>query len=203
MTGPDQPSPLGDDERSDNPADVTQILSDLSGGQAKARDELFDAVYARLRALAENKLYAERRGHTLQPTALVHEAYMKLVDQSRVTWKSRTHFYAVAAQAMRRVLIDSARHKKREKRGGGWQRVTLDDAFNESDDHDVDLDSLKEALQKMETLDPRQARVVELRLFGGLSADDTADLLDISTRTVDRDWKMGQAWLRKELGHEE
>ena len=179
--------------------DITSMLNDAGPGNAAARDALLEAVYDEIRALAEGKLRQERAGHTLQPTALVHEAYLKLVDQTRVNWQGRTHFLAVAAQAMRRILIDHARRREREKRGGSWRRVTLYDAFALRTDHDLDVVALHEALEKMARLDARQAKVVELRLFGGLTAEETARMLDVSTRTVDRDWKMGQAWLRREL----
>ncbi|MBT8485283.1 MAG: sigma-70 family RNA polymerase sigma factor [Phycisphaerae bacterium] len=182
-----------------SPERLTALLSDMSAGDRGACDALLDAVYQRLRSLAERKLDRERAGHTLQPTALVHEAYMKLVDQKKVNWQGRTHFYAIAAQAMHRVLIDHARQKKREKRGGDWRRVTLDDAFDLQGQSPIDFLALQEALEKMERLDPRQARVVELRLFGGLSAEEASELLEVSSRTVERDWKMGQAWLRREL----
>jgi RNA polymerase sigma factor (TIGR02999 family) len=179
--------------------DVTAILNDFDGGDRRAGDVLLGAVYDELHALAERRLRGEQRGHTLQPTALVHEAYLKLVDQSRVHWQGRTHFKAVAAQAMQRVLVDHARHKKRQKRGGGWRQVTLHDAYALRRDHQVDALALTEAMEAMRALDERQAKVVELRLFGGLTVAETAGLLGVATRTVERDWKMGQAWLRREL----
>ena len=135
----------------------------------------------------------------MQPTALVHEAYLRLVDQSRVDWQGQTHFKAVAAEAMRRLLIDNARSRNRQKRGGGWQRVTLRDAFHLTRDRALDAAALSEALERMGELDERMAKVVEYRLLGGLSSEETANLLNKSTRTVERDWKMGQAWLRREL----
>ena len=179
--------------------DITSILNEAGPGNESARDALLEAVYGEIRALAEARLRQERAGHTLQPTALVHEAYLKLVDQTRVNWQGRTHFLAVAAQAMRRILIDHARRRGREKHGGGWRRVTLYDAFALKADHDLDVVALHEALEKMARLDERQANVVELRLFGGLTTEETARMLEVSTRTVERDWKMGQAWLRREL----
>ena len=149
--------------------------------------------------MAAKALRRERPDHTLQATALVHEAYLKLVDQTRVDWQGSTHFKAVAAVAIRRVLIDHARSKKREKRGGNWRKVTLHDAFALAEKNDLDMISLHEAMEKMRKIDERQHKVVELRLFGGLSSDDTAKILDVSLRTVERDWKMGKTWLRREL----
>ena len=180
--------------------DITAMLTAKIDGDRRSADALLEAVYDELRSLADGKLRRERAAHTLQPTALVHEAYMKLVDQERVSWQGKTHFYAVAAQAMQRILVDHARHGKRQKRGGGWQKVELDDACIMEDQPALDLLALEQAMEKMKALDPRQARVVELRLFGGLTADETAQMLDVSVRTVDRDWTMAQAWLRRELG---
>jgi RNA polymerase sigma factor (TIGR02999 family) len=179
--------------------DVTQLLSDAYEGKPRAAETLMPVVYDELRNLAANYLHQERHNHTLQPTALVHEACMKLIDQTRVNWQGTTHFRAVAAQAMQRVLIDHARGKNRQKRGGGWQKVTMHDAFTLTDDSKIDVEALHEALEKMRQLDERQAKVIELRVFGGLSGAETAKYLDVSERTVDRDWKMGLAWLRREL----
>jgi RNA polymerase sigma-70 factor (ECF subfamily) len=179
--------------------DATELVTDLSGGDARAADALLPLVYDELRGLAEGYLRRERPDHTLQPTALVHEAYLKLVDQRRVDWQGRTHFKAVAAQAMRRVLIDHARTQGREKRGGGWRRVPMYDAFQLGGGRGLSPHELLDALERMRTIDERQARVVELRLFGGLSGEEAARILGVSVRTVERDWKMGQAWLRREL----
>jgi RNA polymerase sigma factor (TIGR02999 family) len=183
--------------------DLTATLSDLATGDQGLRDELLEAVYEELRELAEAKLEREPPGHTLQPTALVHEAYLRLIDQTRVNWQGRTHFIAVATIAMRRVLIDHARRRGREKRGGKWRRVALDDAFALTTDSQLDLVELDEALASMRRLDERQADIVELRLLGGLTGKETAVALDVSARTVDRDWRIGLAWLRRELGREE
>jgi RNA polymerase sigma factor (TIGR02999 family) len=179
--------------------DVTGLVTDLSGGDRRAADKLLPLVYEELQDLARGYLGRERRGHTLQPTALVHEAYLKLVDQSRVDWKGRTHFKAVAAQAMHRVLVDHARAAGREKRGGRWRRVPIYDAFQLGGRRPLDPLDLHDALEKMRELDERQADVLELRLFGGLSGEEAARILGVSVRTVERDWKMGQAWLRREL----
>lgn len=179
--------------------DATSLLTDITGGDGRAADELLPLVYAELRRLAEGYLQRERPDHTLQPTALVHEAYLKLIDQSRVSWQGPAHFKAVAAGAMQRVLIDHARGRKREKRGGGWRRLPLYDAFLLAGHDPLDALALGEAIEKMRSLDERQARVVELRLYGGLTGEEVARLLGVSTRTVERDWRMGQAWLRREL----
>ena len=179
--------------------DVTQLLTDASEGKQQAAETLMPLVYEQLKSLAENYLHRERAGHTLQPTALVHEAFMKLVDQTRVNWQGTTHFRAVAAQAMQRVLIDHARGKNRQKRGGGWQKITLHDAFTLTDDSEVDVEQLHEALEKMREVDERQAKIVEMRVFGGMSSAEAAHALNVSDRTVERDWKMGLAWLRREL----
>ncbi|MHC5112992.1 MAG: sigma-70 family RNA polymerase sigma factor [Planctomycetota bacterium] len=180
-------------------SDLTETVCLGPDDPRSTADELMEQVYQELHELARDKLKREGKGHMLQPTALVHEAYLKLVDQTRVTWQGRTHFYAIASQAMQRVLLDEARHRNREKRGGGWRRVTLDDAFSVGADRPLDIMSLHEALERMATLDERQAKVMKLRVFGGLSVDETAELLDVSARTVERDWKMGRAWLRREL----
>ncbi len=177
----------------------TELLSKITAGDPRAADELLELVYPQLHQLAERSLRRERPDHTLQATALVHEAYIKLIDQTRVDWQGQTHFKAVAAMAMGRILIDSARARNREKRGGGWRRVTLHDAFQLSKQRELDPLELAEALETMKQLDARQAAVVEYRLFGGLTNEETARLLDVSIRTVERDWKMAQAWLRREL----
>jgi len=180
-------------------SNVTALVADLSGGNARAADGLLPLVYDELHELANGYLQQERPGHTLQPTALVHEAYLRLVDQDRVDWNGKTHFKAVAAQAMRRALIDHARARRREKRGGKWRQVTLHDAFQLGGAQPLDILAFAETLERMRDLDPRQAEVVELRVFGGLAGEEIARILDVSTRTVERDWKMGQAWLRREL----
>jgi len=161
-------------------------------------------VYDELRRLARAFMARENRDHTLQPTALVHEAYLRLVDQSRVNWQGRTHFRAVGARVMRRILIDHARRREGLKRGGGQQRVTLGDSLLQPPDPDVDLPellSLNDALDKLARLDERQARVIELRFFGGLTMSEIAEALGVSERTVGDDWKHGRAWLRRELSH--
>ncbi len=182
-----------------SPDDVTKLLTEIGRGDERAADRLLPCLYEELRELAEGYLRRERPDHILQPTALVHEAYLRLVDQSRVNWQGDTHFKAVAAEAMHRVLIDHARREKRQKRGGSWRRMALDDAFVLAGERDLDPLVLEEALDRMRQLDERQCRVVELRLFGGLTNDEIAKVLDTSLRTVERDWKMGRTWLRREL----
>ncbi len=182
-----------------SPPDATELLTDLCGGTERAADQLMPIVYEELHAVAEGYLRRERKSHTLQPTALVHEAYMRLVDQNRVDWQGKTHFRAIAAFAMHRVLVDHARARNREKRGGKWRRVTLYDAFLLAGKGELDPLALHDALEKMRDIDERQCKVVELRLFGGLSSAETARMLEVSPRTVERDWRMGQAWLRREM----
>ena len=186
-------------------SEVTGILTELSRRQPDARaspEQLLPLVYDELRRLARSYLRRERPGHTLQATALVHEAYEKLADQSRVDWRGRSHFFAVAAQLMRRVLIDHARHRGRLKRGGRDQRVTLEGIEGAPVGSEFDLDellSLDRALTKLEGLDRREARVVELRYFAGMSAKEVAGFLDVSERTVRSDWAHARAWLKNEL----
>jgi RNA polymerase sigma factor (TIGR02999 family) len=183
--------------------DLVAKLSDPSGSSASAK-ELMPLVYDALRRRARLYMSRERREHTLQPTALVHEVYMKLVDQTRVNWRGRTHFFAVGAEAMRRILIDHARGHRREKRGGDWQRVTLAEPVI-SAEQDLDIDELlhlHQAIEKLARLDERQARIVELRFFGGLKMDEIAHVLGVSKRTVEDDWVHARAWLKRELSRE-
>ena len=179
--------------------DVTELLLRASEGDRESIDRLLPLVYDELRRLAEHQLHSERRDHTLQATALVHEAYMSLVDQTRVQWKNRAHFFAVAAQAIRRILVDHARSKQRAKRGGGWKRVDLDDQSSAAAEPSDDLVSLDSALTAFADEHPDQARVVEMRFFGGLTADETARVLGVSTRTVERRWQYARAWLHRAL----
>jgi RNA polymerase sigma factor (TIGR02999 family) len=178
---------------------VSQVLEDMKAGDHRAADKLLPLVYDEFRALARHYLAQERANHTLQPTALVHEAYMKLVDQTRVDWQGRSHFFAVAAQAMRRILVDHARSRQRDKRGGGRARVVLDEEVALSPQKDEDVLALDEALQRLAKLDPRQAKVVELRFFGGMNVEEVAQALGVSKRTVEGDWTFARAWLSKEL----
>jgi RNA polymerase sigma factor (TIGR02999 family) len=180
--------------------DVTQILHEVSGGDRDAPARLMPLVYQELRRLANHYLQQERQDHTLQPTALVHEAYLKLIDQERVDWQNRAHFFGVAAQLMRRILVDHARRHRASKRGGFQQKLTLDEAADYSQPRDVDLLALDDALNALAQLDARQSRIVELRFFGGLTIEETAEALSVSPATVKVDWNMAKAWLRREIG---
>jgi RNA polymerase sigma-70 factor, ECF subfamily len=179
--------------------DVTNILKRASAGDDSAVNRLLPLVYDELRALAESYLQRERPDLTLQATALVHEAYVRLVKQEDVEWQNRAHFFALAAQAIRRILVDHARGRERVKRGGDRQRVRLDEDLAAPGDRDLDLLAIDEALLSLTQLHPRQAQIVELRFFGGLSLKEVAEVLKVSPRTVDGDWSMARAWLRREL----
>jgi RNA polymerase sigma factor (TIGR02999 family) len=179
---------------------VTELLREWTGGRPAAMDELLPFVYDELRRRAARYLQRERINHTLQTTALVHEAYLKLVDQRSVEWKDRGHFFAVAAQAMRRILVDHAKHKNRAKRGGVDQDVQLDEEFEvPTVQPNVDVQALDEALSRLATLDPQQERLVELRYFAGLSLEEAAEAMNISRATAAREWQMAKAWLHREL----
>jgi len=182
----------------DRRAEATRILSALTAGDEAEASALLELVYDELRGLAGGYLRSERADHTLQPTALAHEAWMRLVDQSRVQWQGRAHFLAVAAQAMRRILVDHARSKKRQKRGGAWQRVELDPELVQTAES-LDLVALDSALEKLKALDARQAQVVELRFFAGLPVKEVAEVLGVSVGTVERDWRFASAWLAATL----
>jgi RNA polymerase sigma factor (TIGR02999 family) len=178
--------------------DVTRLLAALDGGDPRAADQLLPLVYAELRRLAARKLAAEAPGHTLQPTALVHEVYLRLVGRAEpVAYKDRGHFFAVAAAAMRRILVDNARRKLTQKRGGGRQRQPLDAVA--APEPDVELLALDEALQKLAAADPQKAKLVELRYFAGLTGDQAAAVLGISPTTADRHWAYARAWLQAEV----
>jgi RNA polymerase sigma factor (TIGR02999 family) len=176
-------------------SDVTQLLKDWSSGDSEALDRLIPIVYAELRAVAARYLRRERRDHTLQPTALVNEAYLRLIDQKQVQWQSRAHFIGVAAQMMRRILVDHAKSHNRAKRGGGAQKVSLDEAMAVSDERANELVELDAALTALAAFDDRKSRVVEMRYFGGLSVEETAEVLKVSEMTVAREWKLAKAWL--------
>jgi RNA polymerase sigma factor (TIGR02999 family) len=180
-------------------ADVTELLRAWSGGDTSAGDRLIPLVYDELRRRAAAYLRRERRGDTLQPTALVHEAYLRLVDQRRAAWQNRSQFFAVASQMMRRILVDRARARKVAKRSGRWARVTLDEAGKVSQPRGVDVLDLDAALLRLEEFDPRKSRIAELRFFGGLSLEETGELLGLSIATVERDWQAARAWLFKAL----
>jgi RNA polymerase sigma-70 factor, ECF subfamily len=182
-----------------NSHDVTLLLSALTRGEEKAGEKLIPLVYVELRRLARSYMRRERTDHTLQATALVHEAYLKLVEQRSVNWQSRAHFFGVAAQVMRRILIDHARGHLRQKRGGEFEKVVLDEGLVFSPEQSAELLAVDEALERLAKLDERQARVVELRFFGGLSVEEAAVVMGISPKTVKRDWSVAKAWLYAEL----
>ncbi len=191
---PDAPTPAS----GERPHDVTRLLLDLQHGREGASDRLVPLVYSELHDLAVHYMRNERADHTLQPTALVHEAYLRLVDQRNATWQNRSHFFGIAAQAMRRILVDHARRKRATKRAGG-ERVTLDESVAEAPQRSVDLIALDDALVKLAALDPRQAKVVELRYFGGLDIEQVAESIGISPATVKRDWTFARAFLQREM----
>jgi RNA polymerase sigma-70 factor, ECF subfamily len=184
-------------------SDVTQILLAVQDGDRDAPARLMPVVYDELRRLADHYLRQERPDHTLQGTALVHEAYLKLIDQTQVDWQNRAHFFGVAAQLMRQILVDHARRHRSSKRGGAQQKLTLDEAVDYSQSRDVDLLALDDALTALAQRDERQSRIVELRFFGGLTIEETAVALDISPATVKVDWSMAKAWLRREISRED
>lgn len=183
--------------------EVTELLRDWSQGDSRALDKLLPLVYHELRHLASSYLSRERPDHTLQTTALVHEAYLKLIDQRRVTWQNRGHFFAIAAQAMRRILLDQARRHTAAKRGSGAAKLALDEAAALSIEPDENLLALDRALKELEAIDPQQARIIELRYFGGLTIEETAEVVGSSPATVKREWAMARAWLYRSLTSEE
>ncbi len=182
--------------------EVTRLLQDWGSGNHEALEKLVPLIYDELRRLAHNFLYRERPGHTLQTTALVHEAYLKLIDQRDARWQNRAHFFAIAAQAMRRILVDSARRHKAMKRGGSAENLPLDEAAEISLEPDPTLLPLDEALDALAEIDPQQGRIVELRFFGGLTIEETAEVMSLSTDTIKREWAMARAWLRQTLSDE-
>lgn len=176
---------------------ITQLLVAWSEGDRAALDELMPLVHAELRRIARNYMRGERKGHTLQTTALINEAYLRLVDQKQVHWQNRAHFLALASEMMRRILVDYARRRQSQKRGDGGVQVTLSEAAEVADQRSPDLVALDEALTSLAEIDPRRSRVVELRFFGGLSIEETAEVLKVSATTVERDWTIAKAWLHK------
>jgi RNA polymerase sigma factor (TIGR02999 family) len=185
-----------------SPHDVTALLADWSRGDRGALTQLLPLVYEELRGIAARQLVRERIGHTLQPTALVHEAYLKLVDQRQVDWQNRAHFFGVAAQIMRRILVDHARRHAASKRGDGVRCVSLDDAREMPASDDIPILALDHALGRLESIDSDLARIVELRAFGGLTIEEAAHVLNVSPSTAKRDWRTAKAWLNRELGPE-
>ena len=184
---------------SDASENVTQLLVDWSRGNKEALDRLVPIVYQELRRQAARYLKRERAGHTLQTTALIHEAYLRLVDQKNVHWQNRAHFFGIAAQLMRRILVDHARARNRAKRGGSYIRVSLNEESAVASAKDLDIVALDQALNRLAEIDPQQSRVVELRYFSGLNVDETAEVLGISPATVKREWRMAKAWLHREI----
>lgn len=180
--------------------EITRVLREWSDGRREALDKLLPMVYAELHRQAARYLRRERPGHTLQPTALINEAYLKMIDQKEVDWKSRTHFFAAAANVMRQVLVDYARAKNRQKRGGELRALTFDENLTvNAKENNVDVIALDEALDRLAAKDEQQARVVELRFFSGLSLEETARVMNISRATAAREWAMAKAWLFREL----
>jgi RNA polymerase sigma-70 factor, ECF subfamily len=184
------------------PQEVTQLLVDWGNGNQAALDRLMPVVYTELRQLAHRYMRRERPGHTMQTTALIHEAYLRLVDQNQVRWQHQAHFFGIAARLMRQILIEHARSHTRAKRGGGVGTISLDEAAIVSQARATELLALDDALERLATIDPRKSQVVELRFFGGLSVEEAAQVLNIAPNTVLRDWRMAKAWLRREINHE-
>jgi RNA polymerase sigma-70 factor (ECF subfamily) len=179
--------------------DITEILAAASAGDAAAANQLAPLVYAELRRRADALMRRESSGHTLQATQLVHDAYVKLVQQDRASWTDRNHFFAVASQTMRRLLVDHARGRQRQKRGGAHVKLSLDEGLGLSVESDPDIIALDEALTRLQELDPRQAKLVEMRFFAGLTVAEVAEVLGMSKRSVEAEWTMVSAWLRREL----
>jgi RNA polymerase sigma factor (TIGR02999 family) len=182
-----------------SPIDVTGLLLAWSDGDEKALDQLMPLVYRELRRLAKRYMAKERTGHTLQPTALVNEAYLRLVDLNKMRWQNRAHFFAVAAQIMRRILVEFARKRHRHKRGGEAERVTLEDQLEITSEPPPDLVAIDDLLTALAAIDGRLSRVVELRFFGGLTVEETAEVMRVSPQTVNRAWKTAKVWLLREL----
>ncbi len=178
---------------------ITQLLAEASNGEQAALDALVPLVYQELRKLADHYLRQERPDHTLQATALVHDAYLRLVGQTSISWQNRAHFFSVAAQVMRHILVDHARHHNADKRGGGERKLSLDEAVSFFEERDVKLVALDDALNELAKLDEQQARIVELRFFGGLTVEEIAEVLQVTPGTVRHDWRMGKAYLHRAL----
>ena len=183
-----------------SPQNVTEMLRNWRNGDREALEKLIPVVYDELRRQAVNYLRRERPGHTLQTTALIHEAYLRLINQQNIEWQNRAHFYAIAARLMRQILVDHARKHQAAKRGGSDIKVPLEEAMAISSERSVDLVALDEALTRLAAIDPQQSRIVELRYFSGLSVEETAEVMAVSSRTVKRDWNVAKAWLRQQIG---
>jgi RNA polymerase sigma-70 factor, ECF subfamily len=188
---------------SPSPEEISELLVAWSNGERAALDQLMPLVYDELRRIAHRYLGRERAGHTLQTTALVNEAYLKLFNEREMRWQNRAHFFAVAAQLMRMILVDYARSRNYVKRGGGAQRVSFDEALAVSQERAGELIALDEALKTLAEMDERKSRVAELRFFGGLSVEETAEVLKVSPVTVMREWRLAKAWLHRELSRDE
>ncbi|HXM51068.1 MAG TPA: sigma-70 family RNA polymerase sigma factor [Pyrinomonadaceae bacterium] len=187
---------------SDSPHELTQLLIAWGNGDEAAREELMPLVYGELHRLAHGYMGKERVDHTLQTSALVNEAYLRLIDQKRVQWQNRAHFFGIAARMMRRILVDYARNRRYAKRGGDAFRVTLDETFIVPEERSAEVLALDYALNSLAEIDARKGQIVELRFFGGLSIEETAEVLQVSPGTVMRDWTLAKAWLRKEMTSE-
>ena len=192
---------VGESVRSSSSYPVTDLLTRWNGGDAAARDALVPMVYDELRRIARRCLGGQRSGHTLQPTALVHEAYLRLVNRNAATWQNRTHFFAVAAQMMRQILVDHARMRAAAKRGGGAITLVLDESMALPKKATLDLIALDDAMKRLALLDARQCQIVELRFFGGLSIDETAEVIDISPATTKREWATARIWLYRAMSN--
>jgi len=179
--------------------DVTHLLREYQNGNKSVLDELFPVVYGELRKLAANKLNSERDDHTLQATALVHEAYLRLISQHSVDWQNRAHFFGLAAEMMRRILVNHALERKRLKRGGNETRIALDEAVTFAEEREINLVELDEALNELVKFAPRQSKIIELKFFGGLTNEESAEALGISPETVKRDWRVAKLWLQNRL----
>ena len=193
------PDTLVRSDMAERPENVTELLVQWSNGNTAALDQLTPLVYDDLRKLARSYLRSERPDHTLQGTALVHEAFMRLVDQRHVHWQNRAHFFGISAQLIRRILVDHARAANAGKRGGGAPKLSIDEGLAAAEERELDLVALDDALKTLAELDPQQARIVELRYFTGLTIEETAEVMHISTATVKRDWVVAKAWLRREI----
>ncbi len=181
------------------PTDITQLLIEWSNGSEEAKQKLIPIVYDELRGLASHYMQKNRRGNTLQTTALVHEAYLKLVDYQQVQWQNRTHFFALASRIMRHILVDHFRAGDAAKRGGKEMKVSLDEAVMVSTESGAEILALHDALERLEVLSPQQGQIVELRFFGGLTIEETAEMMGLSPSTIKREWNMARAWLLREL----
>lgn len=181
------------------PNEITKLLKDWSGGDQTALDKLMPLVYDELHWLAHQHIRREQPGHTLQTSALINEAYLRLVDQPKIRWENRAHFFGIAARLMRRILVDEARKRNAAKRGGGTIQISLTEGVNVAQEQAANVVALDDALRTLESIDSRQSEIVELRFFGGLSIEETAEVLKVSPGTVMRDWTFARAWLRNEM----